>query len=148
MSDQYIFVNGVQIFKRTCTNGRENKWCYDQLLGGWTGATGLPGPTGPTGSTGVGFEGVEAFNADNTSGYMVGQIVTLDGNTYLVNTNSPTGVPGRSPDYTLLAEKGATGIQGERGETGATGIQGVQGETGATGIQGIQGETGATGIQG
>ncbi|MED4129410.1 hypothetical protein P5F74_14835, partial [Shouchella miscanthi] len=115
MSDQYIFVNGVQIFKRTCTNGRENKWCYGHSLGGWTGATGSPGPTGftgATGPTGAGFEGAEAFNPGNASGYMLGQIVTHDGNTYLVNTNYPTGIPGSSPDYTLLAERGATGVQG------------------------------------
>ncbi|NUU79759.1 hypothetical protein HP552_31710, partial [Paenibacillus xylanilyticus] len=69
--------------------------------------------------------------------YSFGQVVTFNGSTYIANVASPTGIPGTSPDYTLLAGAGATGVTGITGGTGGTG------ETGATGITGI---TGATGI--
>lgn len=45
-------------------------------------------------------------------------------------------------------EKGDTGEQGPQGETGATGPQGPKGDTGATGPQGPKGETGAAGQTG
>ncbi|WKL02687.1 hypothetical protein Q0F98_01920 [Paenibacillus amylolyticus] len=58
--------------------------------------------------------------------YPAGQVVTFNGSTYIANVASPTGTPGTSPDYTLLAGAGATGV------TGATGIGG----TGSTGVTG------------
>lgn len=45
-------------------------------------------------------------------------------------------------------EKGDTGEQGPQGETGATGPQGPKGDTGATGPKGDTGATGQTGPQG
>ncbi|OMF37141.1 hypothetical protein BK136_30590, partial [Paenibacillus amylolyticus] len=63
-------------------------------------------------------------------------VVTFNGNTYITNVVSPTGTPGTSPDYTLLAGAGATGV------TGATGV----GVTGSTGVTGASGVTGATGV--
>ena len=45
-------------------------------------------------------------------------------------------------------EKGDTGEQGPQGETGATGPQGPKGDTGATGPKGDTGDTGATGPKG
>ncbi|GAK01812.1 flagellar hook-length control protein FliK [Geomicrobium sp. JCM 19055] len=51
-----------------------------------------------------------------------------------MNTAPPTGTPGTSPDYTLIAGAGATGVTGVTGVTGATGITGDTGPTGATGI--------------
>ncbi|MBY0220764.1 hypothetical protein H7K30_29915, partial [Paenibacillus illinoisensis] len=65
--------------------------------------------------------------------YPAGQVVTFNGSTYIATVASPTGTPGTSPDYTLLAGAGATGV------TGATGVS-ITGSTGATGI------TGATGV--
>ncbi|MCY7589362.1 collagen-like repeat preface domain-containing protein, partial [Bacillus safensis] len=102
---------------------------------GPTGVTGDPGPTGATGATGVGLTGVVPFDAAAAPGYPVGQVVTYEGETYLVNTASPTGTPDTSPDYTLLAAAGATGVTGATG-TGATG---ATGETGATGVTGATG---------
>src|SRR5690606_30924036 len=118
------------------------------------------------------FAGIVAFNAGDAPGYGVGKIVTYNGSTYLVNSAPPTGVPGTSSDYTVLAAAGVTGatggtgaigpigpqgIQGIQGVTGTTGavgpqglqgIQGVTGTTGAVGPQGLQGITGATGATG
>ncbi|MCR6850438.1 collagen-like repeat preface domain-containing protein [Bacillus sp. IBL03825] len=127
---------------------------------GPTGATGLdgtPGPTGPTGATGVGLSGVVPFNPADAPGYPAGQVVTIDGSTYIANVPSPDGTPGSSPDYTLIAgagptgptgATGATGLDGTPGATGATGLDGTPGATGATGLDGTPGATGATGLDG
>ncbi|WP_243514147.1 BclA C-terminal domain-containing protein, partial [Priestia filamentosa] len=53
-----------------------------------------------------------------------------------------------SPDYTLLAAAGATGITGPTGLTGATGVAGPTGLTGVTGVTGPTGLTGLTGVTG
>ncbi|MGM0966928.1 MAG: hypothetical protein ACQEWS_19440, partial [Bacillota bacterium] len=72
---------------------------------GVTGAAGV-GATGPTGATGVGLTGIVPFDPAAAPGYPVGQVVTNNGSTYIVNTASPTGTPGTSPDYTLIAGAG------------------------------------------
>ncbi|MDN4638609.1 hypothetical protein QCD73_19230, partial [Bacillus sp. PsM16] len=64
--------------------------------------------------------------------YPVGQVVTYEGGTYIVNTAPPTGTPDTSPDYTLLAAAGVTGATGDTGATGVTGATGATGDTGAT----------------
>ncbi|MFB8733619.1 hypothetical protein ACEQPO_05685 [Bacillus sp. SL00103] len=46
-------------------------------------------------------------------------MVTYEGGTYVVNTAPPTGTPDTSPDYTLLAAAGATGVTGEQRESRA-----------------------------
>ncbi|MBR0592510.1 hypothetical protein [Bacillus pumilus] len=119
---------------------------------GAVGPAGPAGPAGATGATGVGLTGIVAFNPAVAPTYPVGQVVTFDGSTYLVNSASPTGTPDTSPDYTLLAAAGATGtgptgVTGDPGPTGATGATGT-GATGATGVTGATGDTGATGVTG
>ncbi|MGG0661785.1 collagen-like protein, partial [Bacillus altitudinis] len=106
------------------------------------------GKTGPTGPTGVGLSGIETYDPERASMYSVGQVVTYEGGTYIVNSAPPLGTPDTSPDYTLLAASGAPGSTGVTGSTGATGITGSTGPTGATGITGSTGPTGATGITG
>jgi len=157
--------NAIQKYKRTAKNGgamycgRENLEGPRGFTGstgatgmtgvtGPTGGTGSTGPTGGTGATGVGFNGVEPFDFERTPSYESDQVVTFQGSTYLINVDSPTGIPGSSPEYTLLAQRGETGATGVTGVTGAQGIQGVTGATGVTGAQGIQGVTGATGVTG
>ena len=121
---------------------------------GFTGETGSTGATGITGATGVGLSGVVPFDPAVAPTYPAGQVVTFNGSTYITNVAGPTGTPGTSPDYTLLAGAGATGVTGatgvigETGVTGATGITGITGATGVTGITGFTGETGSTGITG
>ncbi|PAD27815.1 hypothetical protein CHH60_29435, partial [Paenibacillus sp. 7523-1] len=105
---------------------------------GVTGATGLSvtgstGATGITGATGVGLGGVVPFDPAVAPTYPAGQVVTFNGGTYIANVAAPTGTPGSSPDYTLLAGAGATGV------TGVTGVSGVTGDTGITGATGITG---------
>ena len=111
--------------------------CYFENLG-WRGKQNVcpPGPvgpkggtgaTGPTGATGVGLTGSVPFNPVDAPNYPAGLVVTYNGSTYITDVASPQGLPGSSPDYTLLASKGENG-----GITGATGITGVTGVTGTT----------------
>ncbi|MGN7946478.1 exosporium glycoprotein BclB-related protein, partial [Bacillus sp. 22446] len=102
---------------------------------GPVGPAGPAGPAGPQGPTGVGLTGIVAFDPAVAPAYPVGQVVTYDGSTYVVNSAPPTGTPDTSPDYTLLAAAGATG-------TGPTGVTGDPGPTGATGATGV----GLTGV--
>ena len=64
------------------------------------------GPTGATGATGVGLSGAVAFDAALSSGYPAGQVVTYNGSTYIASVAGPTGTPGTSSDYTLIAASG------------------------------------------
>ena len=57
--------------------------------------------TGPTGPTGVGLSGIETYDPERASMYSVGQVVTYEGGTYIVNSAPPLGTPDTSPDYTL-----------------------------------------------
>ncbi|MEC0649137.1 collagen-like protein, partial [Bacillus atrophaeus] len=112
------------------------------------------GPTGPTGVTGAGLQGIVPFDPLAAPGYAAGQTVTFNGSSYVANTSSPSGTPGTSADYTLLAAAGtngatgSTGPAGTTGDTGGTGVTGVTGPTGATGASGGTGVTGPTGITG
>ncbi|WP_309484973.1 BclA C-terminal domain-containing protein [Bacillus atrophaeus] len=112
------------------------------------------GPTGPTGVTGAGLQGIVPFDPLAAPGYEAGQTVTFNGSSYVANTSSPSGTPGTSADYTLLAAAGtngatgSTGPAGTTGDTGGTGATGVTGPTGATGASGATGVTGPTGITG
>ncbi|MCY7945502.1 collagen-like protein [Bacillus atrophaeus] len=118
------------------------------------GPTGVTGPTGPTGVTGAGLQGIVPFDPLAAPGYTAGQTVTFNGSSYVANTSSPSGTPGTSADYTLLAEAGtngatgSTGPAGTTGDTGGTGVTGVTGPTGITGVTGVTGPTGTTGVTG
>ncbi|MEH7734804.1 collagen-like repeat preface domain-containing protein, partial [Bacillus pumilus] len=120
--------------------GKDPCVCVIQGRPGRRGPAGPAGPAGPIGPTGVGLTGIVAFDPAVAPTYPVGQVVTFDGSTYVVNSAPPTGTPGTSPDYTLLAAAGETGATGATG-TGATG---ATGDTGATGVTGATGITGAT----
>nr|WP_276589124.1 collagen-like protein [Bacillus amyloliquefaciens] len=84
-------------------------------------AAGPTGPTGPTGATGAGLTGLTAFDPAAAPFYTAGQVVLYEGASYVVNIDNPSGIPGISPDYTLLAAAGPTG---PTGVTGA-GLQGI-----------------------
>jgi len=68
----------------------------------------------------------------------------------LATVAGPTGTPGSSPDYLLIAGSGATGATGAQGPQGIQGPQGPEGEygVGGTGATGTTGATGPQGIQG
>ncbi|MEC2308486.1 BclA C-terminal domain-containing protein [Bacillus atrophaeus] len=106
------------------------------------------GPTGPTGVTGAGLQGIVPFDPLAAPVYEAGQTVTFNGSSYVANTSSPSGTPGTSADYTLLAAAGTNGATGSTGNTGGTGATGVTGPPGATGASGATGVTGPTGITG
>ncbi|MED4825322.1 BclA C-terminal domain-containing protein, partial [Bacillus atrophaeus] len=112
------------------------------------------GPTGPTGVTGAGLQGIVPFDPLAAPGYAAGQTVTFNGSSYVANTSSPSGTPGTSADYTLLAAAGtngatgSTGPAGTTGDTGGTGATGVTGPTGITGVTGVTGPTGTAGVTG
>ena len=79
--------------------------------------------------------------------YRAGQLVTYNGYLYVANVNGAAGVPGESPDFTLLSTLepiGPTGPVGPTGPTGPTGATGAAGATGPTGPAGATGPTGAT----
>ncbi|MED1015284.1 BclA C-terminal domain-containing protein [Bacillus atrophaeus] len=106
------------------------------------------GPTGPTGVTGAGLQGIVPFDPLAAPVYEAGQTVTFNGSSYVANTSSPSGTPGTSADYTLLAAAGTNGATGSTGPPGATGASGATGVTGPTGITGVTGVTGPTGTAG
>ncbi len=84
-------------------------------------AAGSTGPIGPTGATGAGLTGLTDFDPTAAPFYTAGQVVLYEGASYVVNINNPSGIPGTSPDYTLLAAAGPTE---PTGVTGA-GLQGI-----------------------
>ncbi|MGG1216671.1 collagen-like protein [Priestia endophytica] len=126
----------------------------DYTLLAAAGATGVTGPTGLTGATGIGLDGVVPFDPAAAPSYPAGQVVTYNGSLYITDVAAPTGTPDTSPDYTLLAAAGATGVTGPTGldgvtgVTGPTGLAGVTGVTGPTGLDGVTGATGPTGLDG
>ncbi len=65
--------------------------------------------------------GLTDFDPTAAPFYTAGQVVLYEGASYVVNINNPSGIPGTSPDYTLLAAAGPTG---PTGVTGA-GLQGI-----------------------
>lgn len=82
------------------------------------------------------------------AGIAMGEVSTLAEGAKATASLSGEGL---KKTLSLGIPRGATGIQGPKGETGATGErgpQGLQGPQGATGPQGPKGETGATGPQG
>ncbi|MFP7223382.1 collagen-like protein [Priestia filamentosa] len=121
---------------------------------GVTGPTGIQGPSGvtgvpgPTGATGVGLDGVVPFDPAASPSYPAGQLVTYNGSLYIAEVEGPTGTPDTSPDYTLLAAAGSTGVTGPTGIQGPSGVTGVPGPTGLAGVTGVTGPTGLAGVTG
>lgn len=104
---------------------------------GDTGATGATGPTGPQGWQGppVAFRGTWS----NVSAYVTGDTVFYNGSSWIAAAAISGTPPGSAPQWSLLAQQGATGTAGAAGATGATGQTGPAGATGSTGAQGAPG---------
>lgn len=92
--------------------------------------------TGPTGPTGIELSGAKAYDPAIASTYSVGQVVTYEGGTYIVDSAPPLGTPDTSPDYTLLAApvlqvqqvaQVLLDLLAKRESTGATGPTGLPG---------------------
>jgi len=92
--------------------------------GGSAAGQGPDGPMGPVGATGPAGPGIiSEFNPDDASNYKKGQLIVDGGNLYLVNKDDPQGVPGSSPDYTLLPPDVTEGPAGPEGPQGPPGIE-------------------------
>ena len=105
------------------------------------GKTGIQGATGPS---------VYFGYWSNTVQYSDGSIVKygLSNNLQMYQLHCPLvgacnpGVPSEDPLWVNLRGEGATGAQGQKGDTGEQGITGAKGEKGDTGEQGVTGATG------
>ncbi|MFD2117857.1 collagen-like protein [Paenibacillus yanchengensis] len=115
------------------------------MTGTIAGITGVAGNTGVKGATAPGMTGQVPFDINDIGTYVAGQVVTYEGATYVVRQTPPTGLPGQSANYALLAAEGAIGPTGARGLTGGIGATGPLGPTGATGLTGAIGTRGALG---
>jgi len=89
--------------------------CRDLMSGG----SGPMGPDGPMGDSGPAMS--TPFDPSQTGTYVAGQIIYSNGALWVVNQNQPQGIPGASPDYSLITDAVA---QGQTGPTGPTGIDG------------------------
>ena len=117
---------------------------------GAQGATGA-GTQGTTGATGSGFSWKNVWSG--ATAYVVNDVVSYAGNTYVSIQNGTNQNPLSAPTYwQLFTSQGTTGFQGAQGAIGqsVTGTQGAQGPAGSGGQQGTQGPAGAngTGTQG
>lgn len=92
-----------------------------QGVQGDPGPVGPQGPAGPVGPAG-GLYNLVAFDAGAASTYPIGQPVSYNGSTYVVSVAAPTGVPGTSADYELVAAKGDVGPAGPTGTSGGGAI--------------------------
>ncbi len=108
-------------------------------LTGLTGATGPAGPLGPTGPRGLTWRGTWT----GTSNYVLGDAVVRNGTSWFAKTASSNATPILgSPNWDLLADKGANGTNG------LPGVAGPQGPIGPIGPIGLTGPAGPTGPQG
>ena len=119
-------------------------------LTGLQGLQGDPGPQGLQGANGIGFNFRNTF--DNSASYVMNDVVTYSGSTYVAvtaNQGPDNLTPDQNPTvWSLMAQQGAVGAQGPKGDTGAQGLQGLQGDAGPTGAQGSKGDPGPQGLAG
>jgi hypothetical protein len=115
---------------------------------GSPGVDGAQGPAGPQGTAGQGFTFKGTF--DNTSIYAAYDTVAYNGSSYVakaaINPGDPT--PDVNPNWSLMAQQGATGAQGSPGRAGPQGLVGPQGPVGIAGPAGPQGQQGPQGPPG
>jgi hypothetical protein len=111
-----------------------------QGIQGIQGQTGLQGPAGPQGPKGLNWRG--EWNSSHS--YVSNDGASFNGSSWIAmraNTNIP---PAEGQDWTILAKKGETGLQGAQGPQGNIGATGTQGPQGTPGIQGPQGIPGTS----
>lgn len=140
----------------------------DRGLQGEQGIQGPVGPDGPEGPEGPqGIQGIQGEKGDQgdpgTAGLFndgawdsgktyitVGAVVSHEGRAYSLMqvTASGADVPGVSPKWSLLIDRGQQGEQGIQGIQGIQGPDGPEGPRGPEGPQGIQGEKGDKGDKG
>lgn len=104
---------------------------------GDTGAAGAKGDTGATG-TSMRMKGAWAASTAYVNNSQYVDFVTQGGNTYACKTSHTSGTSFDATNWTMVAQKGATGAAGAKGDTGA---QGPKGDTGAQGPKGENGDS-------
>jgi len=109
---QLIYYKGnLYVATKDCPDGTPGSSCdyiqVDQAV--------IIGVTGPTGPTGTRFP--TPWDPSDTTSYVPGSIVYYNGNLYEVNTPNPQGIPGESPDYTLIPNNQLDGPTGPGGVT-------------------------------
>jgi len=121
---------------------------------GSTGLAGSPGPTGPQGNPGpvgpVGLTWRGLWTSTASPSYILNNAVGYNGASYFCY-NTP--VTGDNPTidtahWALLANIGATGLQGPQGSPGEQGPRGIEGSPGPQGVTGVQGPRGFDGSPG
>src|SRR5450631_3457979 len=117
-------------------------------LMGMTGAQGPQGDAGPQGPVGAGFAFKGPF--DTTASYATNDVASYNGSSYVAKsaTNPGDPAPDSNPNWSLMAQQGATGANGAAGPSGPIGLTGATGASGAQGPQGLTGATGPAGAQG
>jgi hypothetical protein len=122
----------------------------------WNNVGGVRGPAGSDGADGAdGAPGVDGLGFyymgqyDPNVQYADRDVVTLDGQTYVVVDAQPNRRVVRTPDtFQLWAAKGADGAKGDAGADGAKGDPGADGDKGADGAKGDPGADGDKGADG
>jgi Collagen triple helix repeat (20 copies) len=134
--------------KESTTTSHEPQ--LEVILNGPAGPQGPAGATGATGPVGLNWKG----NWSSSTAYAVNDAVFSGGSAYIALAANTNVQPPASGTWSLVSQKGDTGLtgpqgaQGAQGTTGVNGAQGPAGATGATGTQGPAGPTGATGAVG
>jgi len=116
-----------------------------QGIQGIQGVPGVDGAQGLQGPAGQGFNFKGPF--DSTAAYAAYDVVRYNGSSYVAKASTKAGdsSPDTNPNWSLLAQQGATGSTGAMGPQGPPGPQGQQGIQGLPGPPGVQGPQGAGG---
>ena len=96
------------------------------------------------GPKGLNLRGAWAFGTK----YVKDDVVRLNGWSYYAKADNVDRPPDGNPEWEVLVEAGAPGIQGATGAQGAAGPAGASGPAGPSGIAGATGATGPTGASG
>lgn len=113
----------------------------------------VEGPQGPGGEnfTAATLVGVWRGAWSSGNNYNENDLVRKDGSTYVCNTSHTSANgnrPGVGGQWSMFAQKGATGSAGPRGAQGPQGNVGPAGPQGDTGPRGAAGTAGANGTNG
>ncbi|SEB65908.1 DNRLRE domain-containing protein [Terriglobus roseus] len=134
------------------TPGSLSAWWQQIAAPGLQGATGMQGAAGPTGVAGTqgaqGLTGPEGPQGQpvhflgawlSTASYRAGDAVFYDGSAYIATGAVVGSPPGISSMWSLLAQRGDTGVMGPQGAQGAAGTAGAAGPSGPIGLTGAPG---------
>lgn len=111
-----FYMGGLWIVNENCPEGAPGSGTGYTLLDQFV-KKGMTGPTGMKG--GLGTNTPLPFDPEQASAYKAGQSIYYNGKFYQVLVDSPTGVPGSSPDYEEIPGSILVGPTGPMGPVGA-----------------------------